>query len=30
MSVQKYVWGIQKTLFALSNQDSTFPYTREN
>ena len=30
MSVQKYRWAIQKTLFAQTNQDSAFLYTRKN
>ena len=30
MSIKKYGWAIQKSLFAQSNQDSTFSYTREN
>ena len=30
MLVQKYGWAIQKSLFAETNQDSTFSHTREN
>ena len=30
MSVEKYGWTIQKGLFALSNQDSTFSHSCEN
>ena len=30
MSVEKYGWAIQKSLFGLSNQDSTFSHTCEN
>ena len=30
MLVEKYGWAIQKNLFAETNQDSTFPHTREN
>ena len=30
MSVKKYGWAIQKSLFAQTNQDSTFPHTRKN
>ena len=30
MSVKKYGQAIHKSLFALTNQDSTFSYTREN
>ena len=30
MSVEKYGWAIQKSLFAETNQDSTFSHTREN
>ena len=30
MSVEKCGWAIQKSLFAYTNQDSTFSYTREN
>ena len=30
MSVEKYDWAVQKNLFALTNQDSTFSHTREN
>ena len=30
MSVEKYGWAIQKSLFAQTNQDSTFFLTREN
>ena len=30
MSVEKYGWEIQKSLFALTNQDSTFSQTHEN
>ena len=30
MSVEKYGWAIQKSLFALTIQDFTFSYTREN
>ena len=30
MLVEKYVWAIQKYLFAQTNQDSTFSHTREN
>ena len=30
MLVQKYGWAIQKSLFAETNQDSTYCYTREN
>ena len=30
MPVEKYGWAIQKSLFAYTNQDSTFSYTREN
>ena len=30
MSVEKYGWAIQKSLFAQTNQDSIFPHTRDN
>ena len=30
MLVKKYGWVIQKSLFAETNQDSTFSHTREN
>ena len=30
MLVKKYDWAIQKSLFAETNQDSTFSHTREN
>ena len=30
MSVEKYGCAIQKSLFTLTNQDSTFSGTREN
>ena len=30
MSVEKYGWVTQMTLFACTNQDSTFSHTREN
>ena len=30
MCIEKYGWAIQKGLFAETNQDSTFPHTREN
>ena len=30
MSVKKHGQAIHKSLFALTNQDSTFSYTREN
>ena len=30
MSVKKYGWAIQTSLFALTNQDSTFSNTRKN
>ena len=30
MSVEKYGWAIQKSLFAWTNQDSTFSHTYEN
>ena len=30
MSVEKYGWAIQKSLFAQTNQNSTFSHTREN
>ena len=30
MPVEKYGWAIQKSLFSLTNQDSTFSPTREN
>ena len=30
MSVEKYGWAIQKSLFAQTNQDSAFPNTRDN
>ena len=31
MSVEKYGWAIQKSLFALTNPDSTtFSHTRKN
>ena len=30
MSFEKYGWAIQKSLFAQTNQDSTFCHTREN
>ena len=30
MLVEKYGWAIQKSLFAETNQDSTFSDTREN
>ena len=30
MLVEKYGWAIQKSLFALTNQDSTFSHTNEN
>ena len=29
MLVEKYGWAIQKSLFAETNQDSTFSHTRE-
>ena len=30
MSVNKYGWGIQKSLFAYTNQDFIFSHTRDN
>ena len=30
MLVEKYGWAIQKSLFAQTNQDSTFSDTHEN
>ena len=30
MSVEKYGWAIQKSLFAWTNEDSAFSHTREN
>ena len=30
MLVEKYGWAIEKSLFAETNQDSTFSHTREN
>ena len=30
MLVDKYGWAIQNCLLAETNQDSTFPYIREN
>ena len=30
MSVKKYGWAIQKSLFGKTNQDSTFSHTRDN
>ena len=30
MLVEKYDWATQKSLFAETNQDSTFSHTREN
>ena len=30
MSAENYGWAIQKSLFAQTNQDSTFSHTREN
>ena len=30
MPVEKYGWAIQKSLFAQTNQNSTFSHTREN
>ena len=30
MLVEKCGWAIQKSLFAETNQDSTFSHTREN
>ena len=30
MFVEKYGWAIQNSLFAETNQDSTFPYIHEN
>ena len=30
MSVEKYAWAIQKSLFEQINQDSIFFHTREN
>ena len=30
MLVKKYGWAIPKSIFAETNQDSTFPPTREN
>ena len=30
MLVEKYSWPIRKSLFAETNQDSPFSYTREN
>ena len=30
MPIEKYGWAVQKSLFAETNQDSTFSYTREN
>ena len=30
MSVEKYDWAIQKSLFAWTNQDSTLSHNREN
>ena len=30
MSVDKYGWAIQTSLFAQTNQDSTFSHTRKN
>ena len=30
MLVEKYGWAIQKSLFAKTNQDSTFSHTGEN
>ena len=30
MLVEKYGWAVQKSLFAETNQDTTFSHTREN
>ena len=30
MTVEKYDWAIQRTIFAWTNQDSTFSHTCEN
>ena len=30
MPLEKYGWAIQKSLFAETNQDSAFSYTRKN
>ena len=30
MGFEKHGWAIQKSLFALTNQDSTFSHTRQN
>ena len=30
MSVEKYSWAVQKSLFAKTNQDSIFSHIREN
>ena len=30
MSVEKYGWAIEKSLFASTNQDSIFSHTRKN
>ena len=30
VSVEKYGWAVQKSLFAWTNQDSTFSHTCEN
>ena len=30
MSVEKYGWAIQKSLFGQANQDSIFSHTRDN
>ena len=30
MLVENYGWAIQKSLFAETNQDSTFSHTRKN
>ena len=30
MSIKKYDWAIQESLFPEANQDSTFSHTREN
>ena len=29
MLLEKYIWAIQKTLIAWTNQDSTFSHTHE-
>ena len=30
MPVEEYGWGIQKSFFAYTNQDSTFPHSSKN